>query len=104
MPGGGLLAEQFFYLFSRRGFPGVAFVFGGRHAPREIKIFAKIARRLVKDRIGASVATLVRGPRVVTDAIQADAQIHPAPVAAFASAGLACQRPFPAAVVTIACH
>jgi hypothetical protein len=104
MPGGCLIAEQLFHLFSSRGFPVIDFVFGRDNAPREVKIFAKIAPCFVEDRIGASVATLVRGPQVVTHAIKTDAQINPAPMAAFASTGLACQRPFPAAVVAVACH
>jgi len=104
MPGGGLIAEQLFHLFSCRGFPGIDFVFRRENAPREIKIFTKIPRCFVEDRIGTSVATLVRSPQVVTHAIQTDAQINPAPMAAFASAGLACQRPFAAAVVAMACH
>ena len=91
-------------MFSSRGFPVIDFVFRSDNAPHEIKILAKIARCFVEDRIGTSVTTLVRGPQVVTHAIQTDAQIKPAPMAAFASAGVACQRPFPAAVMAMACH
>jgi hypothetical protein len=99
-----LIAEQLFHLFSSQDFPVIDFVFRRDNAPREIKILAKIARCFVEDRIGASVATLVRGPQIVTHTIQTDAQINPAPMAAFASTGLACQRPFPAAFVAVACH
>ena len=99
-----LIAEQLFHLFSSRDFPVIDFVFRRDNAPREIKILAKIARCFVEDRIGASVATLVRGPQIVTHTIQTDPQINPAPMAAFASTGLACQRPFPAAFVAVACH
>jgi len=99
-----LIAEQLFHLFSSRGFPVIDFVFRRDNAPREIKILAKIARGFVENRISTSVATLVRSPQVVTHTIQTDAQVNPAPVAAFASTGLACQRPFPAAFVAVACH
>jgi hypothetical protein len=75
--------------------------FWGEGAAGELEILAEIARRLLENRLGATIAALLRSARIVADAVQADAQIRPAAMAAFPAAGLAGQGPFPAAMVTL---
>ena len=84
--------------------PVIDFVLPSDNAACEIKIFAKITHCFVEDGISAALATVVRSTQVVIHTIQTDAQINSAQMAAFASTGLACQRPFRAALVAVACH
>jgi hypothetical protein len=68
---------------------------------RKIEILAEIARRLFLDRLSAAVAALVRDARIVTGAIQADAEVRIAPVTGLTPARQARQCPFPSAFVTV---
>jgi hypothetical protein len=76
-----LIPEQLFQLFARRVFARIVLSFRSKRPSRKIEVFAKIPGRLLLDRIGAAVATLVRDARVVTRAIKAYTQIRIAPVA-----------------------
>jgi hypothetical protein len=99
-----LITKQFFQLLSCGVFARVVFLFLRPVSSHEVKVFAKVPHMLVKNRLGPAIAALVRGPGVVTDAIKAYPEIRAALVAAFASTGLAGERPLPTALMTMSSH
>ena len=98
------IAQQLFQLFPRRAFAWVRFVLRDKVPFNEIEIFAEISHVLFLHRFRTAIPALVRDARIVTGAIQADPQICAATMARFASSGLAADRPFPTAFVTMSRH
>src|SRR5260370_8488572 len=98
------IPEQFLQLLSRLVFAGVGFGFGRPLTAREGKVFAEIADALLGHGFRAAVAALMRRPRVVTDAIEAHAQVCAAAMAALAPPWLAGERPFPTAIMAMSSH
>ncbi len=98
------IAKQFIHPLARCRFAGIGFRFRRPDALYEFKILAEIPEVLVRHRIGAAFAALLRHARIVARAVQADAQIGAAFHAAFAAAGIAVDRPRLAAVVAMTGH
>src|SRR5205814_5277470 len=96
--------EQFFQLLARGGFPGIVLPYGNEYAPGEIEVFAEIAEVLLIHRFRPSVATLMRRPEVVAQAIQADPQVGTALRTTFAASRLPGQCPFPSTFPAMARH
>jgi hypothetical protein len=69
------------------GFASGIFLRWGVRASGELEVFAVIAEVLFGDWFGASVAALLGGMRVITGAVEADAEIGAALETRFASAG-----------------
>jgi hypothetical protein len=92
-------SQKFLELVPRRIFPRILAAFGDKRAAGEIEILAKIPHGFLKYGLRSPVAALLRRPRIVTDTVQANAQIGRAPVAALAASRLPGQRPFPSAPV-----
>jgi len=83
-------------------FPLAGYQWIGKFAGDEIKVFAKIGHVFFIDRIRTTIPALVGHPRIVAGAVQTDAKISPASVAALTSSGQSGQLPFPAAFVAMA--
>ncbi|MEO6335454.1 MAG: hypothetical protein ABIP71_01360 [Verrucomicrobiota bacterium] len=75
-----LIPKELFQLFARGRFTRIVFILRNKVPFHKIKIFAEISRVLFLHGIGAAIATLMRGSRIVTGAIQADPQINVASV------------------------
>jgi len=98
------IAQQFPELAAGGVFAGIGIGFREEDAFGKIKIFAKVAGGFFFDRFGAPVAALLGDSRVVTGAIEADAEVGVALVARLASTGLSGERPLPAAGMTMFGH
>ena len=76
-----------------------------RPGPRgELEPLAEVAAILVLDRFGPAFAAPVRRVAVVVPAVEADAQVGTAVLAALAPAGLRAERPGRAASMTVTGH
>jgi hypothetical protein len=104
VPGPGSITEQFFKLFAGRGLPGISFRLGFPIAPGKLEIFTEVANGLFQDRLGPALAALLGHARVVTLAVQADAQIGPTFHAYFPAPRVAGQGPWLAALVAMTFH
>jgi hypothetical protein len=98
------IAKQFFQLLARRGFALVRFTFWRPNAADKFKILAEISDGFLQNRFGPTFAALMRDARVVTCAIQTNAQIRATFHADFAATGISRRRPRFAAIVAMARH
>jgi hypothetical protein len=67
--------EKLFQLVAGRIFARVGRRLGNEVPPRQLKIFAKIARRFLQNRVRPPVAALMGRAGVIAEAIQANPQI-----------------------------
>src|SRR4051794_14554983 len=81
-----LIAQKLFQVLARLAL--ASFVLGGRHvlAARDFKVLAVVGHVLLSDLIRAAVPALIRDPRVVADAIEANLQVGTARMAGLGSA------------------
>src|SRR5688500_8015021 len=84
-----LIAKKLLQGIARRLFAGIGIATFGINAPNHFKPFAVIPQMLVEHRLCPALLALLRRPRVVMRAIQADPQIRAALMARFAAPGLA---------------
>jgi hypothetical protein len=99
-----LISEQFSQLVARGRLARMLRFLRGVYAFDEVKVFAKVPGVFFGDRLGAPIAALLRRPRIVAGAVEANPQIGQALVAAFPSSRLSRESPFGAALVTMTGH
>ena len=73
-------------------------------AANKTEILTKIPLVFVRHGFSVPIATLVGGVGIVTDAVPANTQVRFALFASLGPPGLARQRPFPAATMTMTSH
>ena len=79
-------------------------IWGDIRPAGHFKVFAEIGGMLFRDRVGASIAALVRNPGIIADAVQADFDVIAALMTGITPPWLGAQRPLPSAVPAMACH
>jgi hypothetical protein len=96
-----LISEELFETVPCGYFATIKGAFSLPFPANVVEVFAKIGHVLLSDRVGASIATLVRDATVVTDAVEADFQISAALMAGFGAAGQSGEVIFPPAAMAM---